>query len=91
MQLSHRKMECAQLIILLCYWLNQNQHVEAYGPEINLGELVKNQKNWDTISLSSFHPTLCFFMTLFYMKFDCTQHVDWGILLYSNNYNFSDT
>ena len=30
MQLSHRKMECAQLIILLYYWQNQNQDVEAY-------------------------------------------------------------
>ena len=60
MQLSHRKMECAQLIILLYYWQNQNQ--EAYVSQINLGELVKNQKNWDTILLSSFHPTV--FMTL---------------------------
>ena len=64
MQLSHRKIECAQLIILLYYWQNQNQDVEAYVPEINLGELVKNQKNWDIISLSSFHPTL-FFLWLY--------------------------
>ena len=32
--------------------------MEAYVPQINLGELVKNQKNWDIISLSSFHPTI---------------------------------
>ena len=37
MQLSHRKMECAQLIILMYYWQNQNQDVEAYVPQINLG------------------------------------------------------
>ena len=43
MQLSHRKMECAQLTILLYYWQNQNQDVEADVPQINLGELVKNQ------------------------------------------------
>ena len=60
MQLSHRKIESAQLIILLYYWQNQNQDVETYVPQIILGEIVKNQKNWDTISLSSFHPTLCF-------------------------------
>ena len=30
MQLFYRKMECAQLIILLYYWQNQNQDVEAY-------------------------------------------------------------
>ena len=24
-------------------------------------------------------------------KFDCTQHVDWGILLHTISYNFSDT
>ena len=60
MQLSHRKMEYAQLIILLYYWKKRNQDVEAYVPQINLEELVKNQKKWDTISLSSFHPTLCF-------------------------------
>ena len=53
-------MEYAQLISLLYYWQNQNQDVEAYVPQINLGGLVKNQQNWDTISLSSFHPTLCF-------------------------------
>ena len=81
MQLFHRKMECAQLIILLYYWQNQNQDVEAYVPQINLGELVKNQKNWDTISLSSFHSTLCFFYD--FGKFDCTQHVVWGILLHT--------
>ena len=67
---------------------NQNQYVEADVPQINLGELVKNQKNWDTISLSSFHPTLCF---CDFGKFDCTQHVDWGILLHTSIYNFSDT
>ena len=60
MQLSYRKMECAQLIILLYYWQNQNEDVEAYVPQINLEELVKSPKNWDNISLSSFHPTLCF-------------------------------
>ena len=37
-------MECAHLIILLYYWQNQNQDVEAYVPQINLGELVNNQK-----------------------------------------------
>ena len=69
-------MECAKLIILLYYWQNQNQDVEAYVPQINLGELVKSQKHWDTISLSSFHPTLFFYD---FGKFDCTGHVDWGI------------
>ena len=59
MQLSHRKIECAQFIIWLFYWQNQNQDVEADVPKIILGESMKNQKNWDTISLSSFHPTLC--------------------------------
>ena len=49
MQLSYHKMECSQLIVLLYYWQNQNQDVEAYVPQIILGELVKNQKNWDTI------------------------------------------
>ena len=58
-----RKMECAQLIILLYYWQFQNQDVEADVPQINLEELAKDQYNWDTISLSSFDPTLCFFMT----------------------------
>ena len=59
MQLSHRQMECAQLIILLYYSQNQNQDVEAYiyVPQIQLGELGKNQKNWDIIPLSSFHST----------------------------------
>ena len=45
MQLFHRKMECAQLIILMYYCKNQDQDVEAYVPQINLGELVKNQKS----------------------------------------------
>ena len=50
---------------LLYYWQNQNEDVEAYVPQINLGESVKNQKNWDTISLSSLHPNpTLFFMTL---------------------------
>ena len=71
MQLFHRKMECAQLIILMYYCQNQNQDVEAYVPQINLGESVKNQKNWDIISLSSFHPTLCFFMTLVSLIVPC--------------------
>ena len=88
MQLSYRKMECAQVIILMYYWQNQNQDVEAYVHHINLGELVKNQKNWETISLSSFHPTLFFYD---FGNFDCTQHVDWGILLHTISYNFSDT
>ena len=43
MQLSYRKMECAQLIILLFYWQLQNKDVEADVPEINLGELVNDQ------------------------------------------------
>ena len=47
-------MECSQLIILLYYWQNQNQDVGADVPNIILGELVKSQKNWDIISLSSF-------------------------------------
>ena len=34
MQLFYRKMKCAQLIILLYYWQNQDQDVEAYVPQI---------------------------------------------------------
>ena len=45
MQLSHRKMERAQLIILLYYWQNQNQDVEAYVPQINLGEEEEEEEN----------------------------------------------
>ena len=60
MQLSRRKIECAQLIILLYYWQFQIQDVEADVPQINLGELVKDQYNWDTILLSSLEPTLWF-------------------------------
>ena len=35
----------------------------------------------------------CTFFLFFYDlgKFDCTQHVDWGILLHTISYNFSDT
>ena len=43
MQLSHRKMVCAQLFILLYYWQFQNKDVEADVPQINVGELVKDQ------------------------------------------------
>ena len=43
MQLSHRKMACAQLIILLHYWQFHDQEVEADMPQINLGELVNDQ------------------------------------------------
>ena len=56
--------------------------MEAYVPQINLGELVKNQKNWDP------DPTLFLYD---FNKFDCTQQVDWGILLHTISYNFSDT
>ena len=35
MQVSDRKMECAQLIILLYYGQFQNQEVEADMPQIN--------------------------------------------------------
>ena len=43
MQLSHRKMECAQRIILLYYSQFQNQEVKADMPQINLGELVNDK------------------------------------------------
>ena len=62
--------------------------VFSLGPQINLRELVKSQNNSDTISLSSSHPTLRFYD---FGKFDCTQHVDWGIVLHTISYNFSDT
>ena len=58
-------------------------------PQINLGELVKNQKN------HFFHFTVVipsYFMFFYdFGKFDCTQHVDLGILLHTISYNFSDT
>ena len=62
--------------------------MKAYVPQIIFGELVKNQKNWDTILLLSFHPTLVFYG---FGKFDCTKHVGWEILLHTISYNFSDT
>ena len=70
MQLSYRKMECAKLIIFLYHWQNQNQVVEAHVPQIILGELVKNQKNWYHFTVV-IHPTLWFFYD--FGKFDCTS------------------
>ena len=43
MQLSRRKMVCAQLFILLYFWQLQNEDVEADVPQINVRELVNDQ------------------------------------------------
>ena len=72
-------------------WTVVEYHSQSHWadvPKINLEELVKDQLEL------RYHFTVVirsYFMFFYdFCKFDCTQHVDWGILLHTISYHFSE-